>query len=116
MARIKKAKILERKLFIRRLEPLDVKNTFPIQGTAWDQVRLVRRIRSPGRSRLVNVRANCLQFSDPYCCQVALDTRRGKKAGVSYNRSKPLLLGLTMNWPILLKPCRWESEAQSVQS
>jgi len=34
MARIKNAKILERKLFIRRLGTLDVNNTFLIQGTA----------------------------------------------------------------------------------
>ena len=37
--------------------------------------------RSTSRSRPVNVRANCLEFSlvNPYCCQVALDTGRGEK-------------------------------------
>src|ERR1700730_4729734 len=34
LARIKKAKILEKKLFIKVLSALDVKITFPIHGTA----------------------------------------------------------------------------------
>jgi hypothetical protein len=36
MARIKKAIIFERKLFIKTLQTLDVKTTFPIHGTAGD--------------------------------------------------------------------------------